>query len=135
MSVRRVAIGDIHCGVGQPLLWILGPCVIESHDLTLRIADRLKSIASQRSLPLIFKASFDKANRSSSTSFRGARAGRRLADFGNGQAGNRLARHNGHSRKGTGPLPWRRFATCYRYRPFWRGKPISFRQLGEPAVQ
>jgi 2-dehydro-3-deoxyphosphooctonate aldolase (KDO 8-P synthase) len=53
------------------LVWILGPCVIESHDLTLRIADTLRDLAGRLGLPLIFKASFDKANRTSGKSFRG----------------------------------------------------------------
>ncbi len=66
-----VAIGSIECGKGQPLMWIAGPCVIESHDLTLHIADNLKQLADRLKLPLIFKASFDKANRTSGKSFRG----------------------------------------------------------------
>src|SRR5262245_17555641 len=66
-----VAIGAVRCGPGQPLLWVLGPCVIESHDLTLRIADTLRQLADRLELPLIFKASFDKANRTSNKSFRG----------------------------------------------------------------
>jgi 2-dehydro-3-deoxyphosphooctonate aldolase (KDO 8-P synthase) len=53
------------------LLWIAGPCVIESHDLTLRIADTLKQLAERLGLALVFKASFDKANRTSGKSFRG----------------------------------------------------------------
>jgi 2-dehydro-3-deoxyphosphooctonate aldolase (KDO 8-P synthase) len=53
------------------MLWILGPCVIESRDLTLRIAQRLREISDQLRLPLVFKASFDKANRTSGQSFRG----------------------------------------------------------------
>jgi 2-dehydro-3-deoxyphosphooctonate aldolase (KDO 8-P synthase) len=53
------------------LLWITGPCVIESHDLTLWIAERLRALADRLALPLVFKASFDKANRSSGKSFRG----------------------------------------------------------------
>jgi 2-dehydro-3-deoxyphosphooctonate aldolase (KDO 8-P synthase) len=52
-------------------LWILGPCVIESHDLTLQIAEELRKIADRLQVPLIFKASFDKANRTSGKSFRG----------------------------------------------------------------
>src|SRR3954454_11077246 len=68
---KPVAIGNILCGPGQPLMWIAGPCVIESHDLTLRIAETLKHLAVQLELPLIFKASFDKANRTSGKSFRG----------------------------------------------------------------
>lgn len=51
--------------------WILGPCVIESRDHTLRVAQRLRRIADRLSLPVIFKSSFDKANRTSGKSFRG----------------------------------------------------------------
>jgi 2-dehydro-3-deoxyphosphooctonate aldolase (KDO 8-P synthase) len=66
-----VSIGKISCGSGQPLVWIAGPCVIESHDFTLWMADRLADIAQRLAVPLIFKASFDKANRTSGKSFRG----------------------------------------------------------------
>jgi 2-dehydro-3-deoxyphosphooctonate aldolase (KDO 8-P synthase) len=70
-TAQPVRIGDTACGSGQPLLWILGPCVIESHDLTLRIAETLAELKERLNLPVIFKASFDKANRSSGKSFRG----------------------------------------------------------------
>jgi 2-dehydro-3-deoxyphosphooctonate aldolase (KDO 8-P synthase) len=52
-------------------VWIAGPCVIETHDLTLSIAERLRGMADRLSIPLVFKASFDKANRTSNKSFRG----------------------------------------------------------------
>jgi len=68
---RTVAVGKLLCGSGRPLLWIAGPCVIESHDLTLQIADTLQEIAGRLQVPLVFKASFDKANRTSGKSFRG----------------------------------------------------------------
>ncbi len=68
---RTVTVGNVVCGADQPLVWIAGPCVIESHDLTLQIADTLRELADRLRLPLIFKASFDKANRTSSRSFRG----------------------------------------------------------------
>ena len=68
---QPVGVGRYAVGGGSPLLWICGPCVIESHDLTLRIADTLKGYAERFGLPLVFKASFDKANRSSGQSFRG----------------------------------------------------------------
>ena len=70
-AVQPVTVGSHVCGPGHPLLWILGPCVIESHDLTLRIADTLRQLADGLHLPLVFKASFDKANRTSGKSFRG----------------------------------------------------------------
>src|SRR6516164_3246922 len=70
-AAREVGIGPVVCGPGHPLVWIAGPCVIESHDLTLQIADTLRDLAERLGLSLIFKASFDKANRTSSKSFRG----------------------------------------------------------------
>lgn len=70
-GVHSVKVGNYVCGTGNPLLWILGPCVIESHDLTLSIADTLKQIGDRLHIPIVFKASFDKANRSSGKTFRG----------------------------------------------------------------
>ena len=72
MTVPHVVeIGNYRVGTGTPLLWIAGPCVIESRDFTLHIAQELKAIADHLKLPLVFKASFDKANRTSGQSFRG----------------------------------------------------------------
>ncbi len=53
------------------LFFILGPCVIESENMVLQLAEQLKKITEQVGVPFIFKASFDKANRSSVTSYRG----------------------------------------------------------------
>src|ERR1700724_429777 len=69
--MESVRIGNLECGPGRPLLWILRPCVIEAHELKLRIADTLAELAQRLKLPLVFKASFDKANRTSGKSFRG----------------------------------------------------------------
>ncbi|MEZ6066139.1 MAG: 3-deoxy-8-phosphooctulonate synthase [Planctomycetaceae bacterium] len=71
MPNNPVAIGPHSCGRSQPLMFILGPCVIESEELVTRIADELAELAIQRSYQLVFKASFDKANRTSINSFRG----------------------------------------------------------------
>jgi 2-dehydro-3-deoxyphosphooctonate aldolase (KDO 8-P synthase) len=72
MSVTHpVHVGSLIVGPGHPMLWILGPCVIESRELTLAIAHRLVEIGKQYSLPIVFKASFDKANRTSGGAFRG----------------------------------------------------------------
>jgi 2-dehydro-3-deoxyphosphooctonate aldolase (KDO 8-P synthase) len=72
-SVVPVPVGkSVVCGTtAQPLVIIAGPCVIESRELTLRIAERLRGVTDALALPLIFKASFDKANRTSSAAFRG----------------------------------------------------------------
>jgi 2-dehydro-3-deoxyphosphooctonate aldolase (KDO 8-P synthase) len=69
--MRTVRIGNIVIGNGHPLALIAGPCVIESEDGCRLIAQRVKEIAAEVDIPLIFKASFDKANRSSVSSFRG----------------------------------------------------------------
>ncbi|HKB03486.1 MAG TPA: 3-deoxy-8-phosphooctulonate synthase [Gemmataceae bacterium] len=69
--MRPVEIAGRRCGGGSPLLWIAGPCVIESRDSTLSVADTLATLAGQLGFQLVFKASFDKANRSSGKSFRG----------------------------------------------------------------
>src|SRR5438552_15690572 len=66
------SIGPHRCGRGQPLLLIAGPCVIESEELTLSIAHRLKEVVAGMPAQLVFKASFDKANRTSGGAFRGA---------------------------------------------------------------
>jgi 2-dehydro-3-deoxyphosphooctonate aldolase (KDO 8-P synthase) len=58
-------------GLDRPFFLIAGPCVVESEDLQLRTADRLKAIAERLGIFFIFKSSFDKANRSSDKSFRG----------------------------------------------------------------
>ncbi|PKM14843.1 MAG: 3-deoxy-8-phosphooctulonate synthase [Alphaproteobacteria bacterium HGW-Alphaproteobacteria-3] len=58
-------------GLDQPLFLIAGPCVIESMQLQLDVAGQLKEITTRLGIPFIFKSSFDKANRSSASSFRG----------------------------------------------------------------
>ena len=58
-------------GLDQPLFLIAGPCVIESMELQIEVAGRLKEITASLGMPFIFKSSFDKANRTSGTSFRG----------------------------------------------------------------
>jgi 2-dehydro-3-deoxyphosphooctonate aldolase (KDO 8-P synthase) len=64
-------IGPYRCGDGHALLLIAGPCVIENESLTLAIAERLQQITAGLPVQLVFKASFDKANRTSLESFRG----------------------------------------------------------------
>jgi len=64
-------IGDFEVGLERPLFVIAGPCVIESRELVLRTAERLRDVSRRLGVPLVFKASFDKANRSSGESFRG----------------------------------------------------------------
>src|SRR6266542_783081 len=70
-AMRTVEIGDVRIGLGLPHLIIAGPCVIEDAGLVMETAAELKRITSDLKLPFIFKSSYDKANRSSSGSFRG----------------------------------------------------------------
>ena len=70
-TIERAAIGNVNIARGLPLALIAGPCVIESRDHTLRMADALAGIARRLGVSLIFKSSYDKANRSSVDSVRG----------------------------------------------------------------
>jgi len=69
--VKPVSIGSFAVGGGNPIALIAGPCVIESPGHAIDLALALKGIAANCDIPLVFKASFDKANRTSGTSFRG----------------------------------------------------------------
>ncbi|MFA5038261.1 MAG: 3-deoxy-8-phosphooctulonate synthase [Candidatus Omnitrophota bacterium] len=71
MGVRRVKIGNVELGGGRPLVLIAGPCVIESEKATLKAAGCLVEICRSSQIPLVFKSSYDKANRTSLSSFRG----------------------------------------------------------------
>ena len=66
-----VHINDITLGENHPLALIAGPCVIETEESCYRIAEKIKDIAGRAKIPFIFKASYDKANRTSIKSFRG----------------------------------------------------------------
>jgi 2-dehydro-3-deoxyphosphooctonate aldolase (KDO 8-P synthase) len=69
--VNPVTIGEIAIGGGRPLVLIAGPCVIESESHASELAARLAAVVRRLGVPFIFKASFDKANRTAGTSFRG----------------------------------------------------------------
>ena len=71
MVEHEVAVGKCRLGRGRGLVLIAGPCVIESRDHTLKLAEQVRRICARLEMPLIFKASYDKANRSSDRSFRG----------------------------------------------------------------
>ena len=71
MPTRRVRAGTVEIGGGAPLVLIAGPCVIESREAALRHAERLADLAARAGLPLVYKSSFDKANRTALASFRG----------------------------------------------------------------
>ena len=69
--MKPVRIGPFSVGGGHPLAFILGPCVIESASHALEMAAAVREVAARCGVPVVFKASYDKANRTSITSFRG----------------------------------------------------------------
>lgn len=69
--MNTVKVGSITIGGNNPIVLIAGPCVIEGYERTLKIGKAIKEITTRLGVPYIFKASFDKANRSSFNSFRG----------------------------------------------------------------
>ena len=71
MVTREVHVNSLTIGGGRFLVLLAGPCVIEGEEVTLRIAERIKEVASRIGMGLIFKSSYDKANRSSIHSYRG----------------------------------------------------------------
>ncbi|HYF48343.1 MAG TPA: 3-deoxy-8-phosphooctulonate synthase, partial [Planctomycetota bacterium] len=71
MHTREIDVAGVKIGGGNPLFLIAGPCVIEGADVCMEHARLVKEAAESVGMPLIFKASFDKANRTSVTSFRG----------------------------------------------------------------
>jgi len=66
-----IRVSHVPVGPGHPLVLIAGPCVIESRSACLQLAGKLHALAAEEGIPLIFKASFDKANRTSVRSYRG----------------------------------------------------------------
>ncbi len=68
-STRLVKVGNIRIGDGAPLVLIAGPCVVENRDMILKTARTLQRISKKYRIPLIFKSSYKKANRTSGTSF------------------------------------------------------------------
>jgi 2-dehydro-3-deoxyphosphooctonate aldolase (KDO 8-P synthase) len=71
ISTKELSLGSLHLGGGNSLFLIAGPCVIESETHARSMAERVAKIAADAGVPYIFKASYDKANRSSVKAFRG----------------------------------------------------------------
>src|SRR5260221_12964879 len=70
-NAREIQLSPLHLGGGNPLFLIAGPCVIESETHARSMAEKVAKIAANAGVPYIFKASYDKANRSSLKGFRG----------------------------------------------------------------
>jgi len=77
--MHSVKVGDVKFGTGHPLVLIAGPCVIESQDMVVRVADHLVELCGRLQIPFIFKSSYIKANRTSIDSFTGPGAQEGLA--------------------------------------------------------
>jgi 2-dehydro-3-deoxyphosphooctonate aldolase (KDO 8-P synthase) len=77
--MRKVKVGKIEIGGGTGFVLIAGPCVIENESITFSTAETLKTITADLDIPLIFKASYDKANRTSIDSYRGPGIAKGLA--------------------------------------------------------
>ena len=71
MNVRPVTVGPYQCGPGQPLMLIAGPCVLQNSEISMQIADTLQRMNGRDDVNVVFKASFDKANRTSLSAQRG----------------------------------------------------------------
>lgn len=71
VMTKEIVVGNVRIGAPNPLVLIAGPCVIESEASALRHAKAIKAIAKKAGVPFIFKASYDKANRTSVSSYRG----------------------------------------------------------------
>ena len=97
-----VPVGRLKLGAGQPLFVIAGPCVIESERHTLRMAERLATVARALRVPYIFKASFDKANRTSLRFLSRPRPRTRPSDSGARQKGIRRSRPDRRARASAG---------------------------------
>lgn len=82
MPAQPVTVGRWKCGQNQPLLFIAGPCVLESEELALQVAERLAQLSEETGVQIVFKSSFDKANRTSVDSFRGPGLSRGLEILG-----------------------------------------------------
>ena len=129
-AVQPVTVWTYRVGAGSPLLWICGPCVIESHDHTLSVAETLRSIAKELGLQLVFKASFDKANRTSGKSFRGVgiEKGLKILDAVRRATGLPVTTDIHEAPR---PQAGRRGCEVLRYPRFSRGKPICSRRADE----
>ena len=113
--VTPVHVGPVTFGTGA-LVLIAGPCVIESEAHALDLGHAIAAIARAAGIPYIFKASFDKANRTSLASFRGPGLESGLRDPRPGEAGGGRAGAHRHPRRRLRQRPRRPWSTCSRFR-------------------
>src|SRR5213596_75172 len=125
MNAKSLKVGKVTIGGKRPA-FILGPCVIESEKFVWRMAKKIAEICSAEDVHLIFKASYDKANRSSVRSFRGigVREGCEILSA--------IGRDLEVRMKPRSPA---KRSICYKSRRFSAGKRICFAPLRRPVAQ
>src|SRR6478736_5571669 len=111
-------------GLDQPFFLLAGPCVVESEQLQIDVAGQLKEITSALGIPFIFKSSYDKANRSSGSSFRGPGMDKGLEILAKVRRELKVpVLTDVHSAEESPPSPpW---STCCRRRPSCAARPTS----------
>ena len=112
-------------GLDQPLFLIAGPCVVESEQLQIDVAGQLKEITAALGMPFIFKSSYDKANRSSGTSFRGPGIDKGLEILAKVKQELGVPVHHRRARRGRDRRRRPRSSTCCRRRPSSAARPTS----------
>ena len=127
-TVKQIHVGNTIVGGNGSLFVMAGPCVIEDPERTLNIGRKMKEICERLGLPYIFKASFDKANRSSYTSYRGPGLTEGLRILGDIKRNFKFP----SSVTSTKSTRWKRLPKSWmssRFRPFSAGRRIWSKRL------
>jgi hypothetical protein len=126
MTTRAIAITpNLAFGADHPPLFIAGPCVIEGLEHALKMARILAALRDELKINLVFKSSFDKANRSSIDSFRGPGVEAGMEDAARGEGRDRVAAADRHSRAVAGRAGGAKSSTSCRSRRFFAGRRTS----------
>ena len=130
---HEIQLGPLRLGANNPLFLIAGPCVIESESHARKMAESIAKIAADASIPYIFKASYDKANRSSAKSFRGpgAREGLRILAKIKSDLNSPSSPTSTNASK---PPPPPKSSTSSKSPPSSRAKPISSKPPQKPIA-
>ena len=124
IAAHEIPLDSLRLGGGNPLFLIAGPCVIESESHARKMAERIAKIAADAGVPYIFKASYDKANRSSVKAFRGPGLKEGLRILGKIKSDLEAPHPHRHSRTRPKPHPPPKSATCCKSPRSSRAKPI-----------
>ena len=128
-----VAVGSVRFGNHLPLAVIAGPCAMESREHALEMAAALKEIAGRLGIGLVYKSSFDKANRTSAGSARGIGLDKALSVFAEVKERYGLPVLTDVHETGNAPR-WPRWWTCCRSRPSCAARPIFRWPRPRPAA-